>query len=446
MDRVTAGLTRWAAWFRTSVFHRKRERSPELPEVPESNGALLNLHRQKRRRSVSPITPNPVTADIELDTSQLGTQNEGVQEEPSKSRTPVSSNVNSVKKLSQQTQFQFPRNPNPNRFGRVKRIINKPQNSASGPSQPEASSKRDQPRLPRIAPDLTSYTRMRKARRIGGLDRMELSKIIHESQSCFVKAKKQLMKLEETEQSKETTTIQKPVFSQFKKLLNVQRPVFRILNPLSIPSPSDLPPPVLFKTQENWTPFADQKLRVFAEKLRPLLEEPEQEEPVSNYLTEDDHVAYANLNTAAEEQVFFEFDNCQYTGHDLRTLLPEQWLNDNIINGYMKLLQLRDQEQKSDLSCHFCRSFLINSIFPKYNYSNIRKWTLEKKLRNWGQTKKSIIDCDLVFFPVHLGIHWVLVLADLRTKTIKFYDSLASKLQPSLQVPHSFSLFCYVFA
>eukprot|EP00210_Caulerpa_lentillifera_P006074 g5803.t1 len=438
MDRVTARLFGWATWFHKTVFPRKRGRSPEITEAAESNAEILvqhqhHYHRQKRRRSVSPIQTNPNTDHVGINTVPVETQNElnGI---TTKSRTPVSSNINSVKKLnSQQMQLRFPRNSNPHRFGRSRLIESKQTQStaASGPSQPESSIRGVQLPSLRTAPKVPPSLRVHKSRRVGRMDRLELSRIIQESQSCFVKAKNHLMKLEDNEQEKE---IIKQPFLNPLRVINVQKCAFRNCSLFPLPSLSDMPPPVELKSHDNWTPFADQKLRVYAEKLRPYLTEIKEENSAFSLLTEDDYTTYSNMESASEDQVFFEFDNCQYTGHDLKTLLPDQWLNDNIINGYMKLLQLRDQKQTSGLSCHFCRSFLINNIFPKYTYSNIRKWTLEKKLRNWGQKKKCILDCDRVFFPVHLGVHWVLVMADLTVKTINYYDSLASQLQPGLQV------------
>ena len=38
-----------------------------------------------------------------------------------------------------------------------------------------------------------------------------------------------------------------------------------------------------------------------------------------------------------------------------------------------------------------------------------------------------IFSYDLLIFPIHLGIHWCLAAADLRHKTIRYYDSLGGK-------------------
>lgn len=46
------------------------------------------------------------------------------------------------------------------------------------------------------------------------------------------------------------------------------------------------------------------------------------------------------------------------------------------------------------------------------------------RLKNWGQQSPTILDCDVIFFPVHLGMHWALVMALVNEKRIVYYDSL----------------------
>jgi len=144
-------------------------------------------------------------------------------------------------------------------------------------------------------------------------------------------------------------------------------------------------------------------------------------------LTDIDREEYERLKEAMPGQVFFTLDNCDFTTADVQTLLKDHWLNDNIINGYMKLLQLRDAEKEKGPSCHFCKTFLTTYLYPSYNYKNVRRWTLPKRLKNWGQVKESILDCDLIFFPVNRGgVHWILVVADLRKKELTYYDSMCA--------------------
>lgn len=42
----------------------------------------------------------------------------------------------------------------------------------------------------------------------------------------------------------------------------------------------------------------------------------------------------------------------------------------------------------------------------------------------WGQASDTILECDKVVVPVHLGMHWTCAVINLREKAIEYYDSL----------------------
>lgn len=123
-------------------------------------------------------------------------------------------------------------------------------------------------------------------------------------------------------------------------------------------------------------------------------------------------------------------DNARYTSRILSCLGWTNWLNDEVINGYMKLLQCRDSQlRKLNIypKCHFFKSYFLGKLYldaSSYNYRAVRKWTMANRLQNWGQESPSVIDCDILFFPVHLGDHWVMAAAFLKYKKIRYYDSL----------------------
>lgn len=82
-----------------------------------------------------------------------------------------------------------------------------------------------------------------------------------------------------------------------------------------------------------------------------------------------------------------------------------QWLNDEVINFYLGLLQEREiaagrvlPDKRVQPRVHFHNTFFYNKLFAdsqKYGYKNVQRWTSEKKLGY------SILDCDLVLVPVH---------------------------------------------
>lgn len=129
------------------------------------------------------------------------------------------------------------------------------------------------------------------------------------------------------------------------------------------------------------------------------------------------------------DRKWFELDNAIFTTRILLCLDRTGWVNDEVINGYMKLLQFRDSKGRQCSKypkCHFFKSFFFEKLFLRnneYNYEGVRKWTSNKRLSNWNQLSPCILDCDILFFPVHLGCHWVMATAYLKSKKIKYYDS-----------------------
>ncbi len=119
-------------------------------------------------------------------------------------------------------------------------------------------------------------------------------------------------------------------------------------------------------------------------------------------------------------------------GHDMRTLGRGAWLNDEVINLCISLLQERDLRWREvgggAPTCHFFNSFFFNKMYKdakKYNYNEVRRWTLPMRLKNAGQASASILDCDRIIIPANQGnMHWVCAMADLKNKKFVLYDSL----------------------
>ncbi|EFJ49990.1 hypothetical protein VOLCADRAFT_58901 [Volvox carteri f. nagariensis] len=112
------------------------------------------------------------------------------------------------------------------------------------------------------------------------------------------------------------------------------------------------------------------------------------------------------------------------------------WLNDEVINMYMLLLQARDTRLRRAAAaggnaaggsasspytpprCHFFNSFFYNKLFQgAYNYANVRRWTTPKQLSNKLQL-------DRIIMPIHKGVHWTCAEVDLRARVVRYYDSL----------------------
>ncbi|XP_013619673.1 PREDICTED: ubiquitin-like-specific protease 1A isoform X2 [Brassica oleracea var. oleracea] len=119
--------------------------------------------------------------------------------------------------------------------------------------------------------------------------------------------------------------------------------------------------------------------------------------------------------------VSHENSNIDITVEKLRCLKPGQWLNDEVINLYLVLLKEREaREPKKFLKCHFFNTFfftkLVNSA-TGYNYNAVRRWTSMKKLGY------HLIDCDKIFIPIHMNIHWTLAVINIKERKFQYLDS-----------------------
>ena len=60
----------------------------------------------------------------------------------------------------------------------------------------------------------------------------------------------------------------------------------------------------------------------------------------------------------------------------------------------------------------------------QYDYSAVSRWTRPKRLQAVGQESSSILECDRIIAPVHLGVHWTCAMADLANKRFVYLDSM----------------------
>jgi len=117
------------------------------------------------------------------------------------------------------------------------------------------------------------------------------------------------------------------------------------------------------------------------------------------------------------------------TVKDLCTLEDGQWLNDEVMNFYMALLQDRNN-QRSD--SERIRVLLMNTFFftklssNSYNYKAVKRWTKQIKLKKKGVTNvNTIFELDKFIFPVHVNkIHWCCGCINFKQKKFEYFDSM----------------------
>lgn len=117
------------------------------------------------------------------------------------------------------------------------------------------------------------------------------------------------------------------------------------------------------------------------------------------------------------------FGYIEITRRILECMRERQWLNDEVINFYLGLIQERAfaEGRPKAPRVHVHNTFFYNKLFKDrgaYEYKNVARWTTEKKLGY------CILDCDLILVPVHQEYHWVLAAIDLVNGTLSYYDSL----------------------
>jgi sentrin-specific protease 1 len=117
---------------------------------------------------------------------------------------------------------------------------------------------------------------------------------------------------------------------------------------------------------------------------------------------------------------------------DIECMRDGERLNDEVINFYMGLMQQRELKvNPKKPRCHFFNTFFYKALTSdtrEYNYKNVCKWTAVKKLGGY-----SILDCEEVVVPIHRGegdnAHWVLVVINIASKSLEFFDSLGGNDQ-----------------
>uniref|UniRef100_A0A0A9YVQ9 Sentrin-specific protease 2 n=1 Tax=Lygus hesperus TaxID=30085 RepID=A0A0A9YVQ9_LYGHE len=112
-------------------------------------------------------------------------------------------------------------------------------------------------------------------------------------------------------------------------------------------------------------------------------------------------------------QVLVSKFNLEIRRADFLTLLNMNWLNDNIINFYMELINQRSENNPDLPKTYAFNTFLYTSYLKSYN-----------RVKNYSK-KVNLMEKDIILFPVHENAHWRLVAVRPKQKTIEYYDSLS---------------------
>lgn len=145
---------------------------------------------------------------------------------------------------------------------------------------------------------------------------------------------------------------------------------------------------------------------------------------VPSLTAEEREVAEKSLDDGADSEVLVSRFNVDVTRKQLACLKPAQWLNDEVINFYCKLLEERSKKSKDAPKCWFPNSFfwpkLSGAGNSNYSYKDVRRWTIKAKV--------DIFELDYIIFPMNIGeSHWTLGAIDLKEKGFRYFDSMSCR-------------------
>lgn len=106
---------------------------------------------------------------------------------------------------------------------------------------------------------------------------------------------------------------------------------------------------------------------------------------------------------------------------DLSTIKDTNWFNDQVINLYMELINIRSKTDSNLPKTYAFNTFLYISYLR--NYNRVKNFTKNLNLTEY----------DLVLIPIHQNAHWRLIAVRPKTKLIEYYDSLGRDGSPILE-------------
>jgi Ulp1 family protease len=107
----------------------------------------------------------------------------------------------------------------------------------------------------------------------------------------------------------------------------------------------------------------------------------------------------------------------------LERLKPGKWLNDDIINAYISLINMRSQ------SLGLKKAYIFNTFFYTMieDMQGRNDYDFKKLMRIINRKKVNLLDYEYVLIPVNqTHYHWYLLSINLRTQTFDLIDSMTT--------------------
>ena len=189
--------------------------------------------------------------------------------------------------------------------------------------------------------------------------------------------------------------------------LNTPDPVTQGTAPAPPPTPSPPPPP----TQPPTPPTPRAGCRTVDNRPLTVGEQAITDEYLVDQLHDPDQIINDMMNFAPVSRL------------KIRCLEPTGWLNDEVVNFFMGLLQARnDGATEADAlpRCHFFPSHFYTKLCGTgaYEYARVKRWT----------KNVDVFAKDLLICPIHWlradGDHWTLAVVNLLENRFEYFDSL----------------------
>jgi sentrin-specific protease 1 len=127
------------------------------------------------------------------------------------------------------------------------------------------------------------------------------------------------------------------------------------------------------------------------------------------------------LGAGDGNEVLTRLGNIWLRRYDMRTLRPRKWLNDEVMNMFIKLLEaLRDAQHIYLASTAFYARLKPGGPSGNYTFANVQRWTKNHNI----QTLKMVLVPIHIFWYGQGAQHWVVAAVDLEQLVFEYYDSL----------------------
>lgn len=194
----------------------------------------------------------------------------------------------------------------------------------------------------------------------------------------------------------------------------------------------ELSPALVARTQDLWrVPLTSVEVSVPGQPPSSspvVLDSTDPCSPLTLKAVEETNKAIA-VSTEDPMRAYVTVHGIPLTKDSLRRLVPPEWLNDEVVNGYVQLLRERSGCRVAPAAgpMLFLSSFFYARMFERneYSYQAVHRWT----------RRVDVLRKEKIFIPVNIHqAHWMLAVIEPTQALVSLYDSMGSTLAEVKQV------------